>query len=78
MKYRGRAIVFESTEDYHARVNVPALDIDEVCILTFSSVAAAVSWNGIRTDGNSHISGVILLSCPKRYFLMSSLGALPS
>jgi dihydroxy-acid dehydratase len=31
--FQGRAIVFEGPEDYHARINDPALEIDEYCIL---------------------------------------------
>lgn len=31
--FEARAIVFEGPEDYHARINDPALDIDERCIL---------------------------------------------
>ncbi len=31
--FEGRAIVFEGPEDYHARINDPALDIDEDCVL---------------------------------------------
>ncbi|MFY8106755.1 MAG: IlvD/Edd family dehydratase [Elstera sp.] len=31
--FEARAIVFEGPEDYHARLNDPALDIDETCIL---------------------------------------------
>ncbi|CAH0241714.1 L-arabonate dehydratase [Pseudomonas sp. Bi70] len=31
--FEARAIVFEGPEDYHARINYPALDIDERCIL---------------------------------------------
>ena len=31
--FEGRAIVFEGPEDYHARINDPALAIDENCIL---------------------------------------------
>jgi dihydroxy-acid dehydratase len=31
--FEGRAIVFEGPEDYHARINDPALEIDEYCIL---------------------------------------------
>lgn len=33
MKHRGRAVVFESIEHYHARVDEPDLDIDESCIM---------------------------------------------
>ncbi|MBB5694092.1 IlvD/Edd family dehydratase [Muricoccus pecuniae] len=31
--FEGRAIVFEGPEDYHARINDPALAIDEYCVL---------------------------------------------
>ncbi|MFX8704303.1 dihydroxy-acid dehydratase, partial [Acinetobacter baumannii] len=31
--FEGRAIVFEGPEDYHARINDPALQIDEHCLL---------------------------------------------
>jgi len=31
--FEGRAIVFEGPEDYHHRIDDPALDIDEHCIL---------------------------------------------
>jgi dihydroxy-acid dehydratase len=31
--FEGRAIVFEGPEDYHVRINDPALEIDEHCIL---------------------------------------------
>ena len=31
--FEARAIVFEGPEDYHARINDPALNIDERCIL---------------------------------------------
>jgi len=31
--FEGRAIVFEGPEDYHARIDDPALDIDENCLL---------------------------------------------
>jgi dihydroxy-acid dehydratase len=32
-RFEGRAIVFDGPEDYHARINDPALDIDENCLL---------------------------------------------
>jgi len=31
--FEGRAIVFDGPEDYHARIDDPALDIDERCVL---------------------------------------------
>ena len=33
MQHRGRAVVFENIEDYHARVDDPGLDIDETCVM---------------------------------------------
>ncbi len=36
--FTGRAIVFEGPEDYHARINDPALQIDETCLLVVRGV----------------------------------------
>ena len=36
--FTGRAIVFEGSEDYHERINDPALAIDETCILVIRGV----------------------------------------
>ncbi len=36
--FTGRAIVFEGPEDYHARINDPALKVDEHCILVIRGV----------------------------------------
>src|SRR5262249_4712378 len=33
LKHRGRAVVFESIEDFHARIDDEALDIDENCVM---------------------------------------------
>jgi dihydroxy-acid dehydratase len=33
MKHRGRAVVFESIEDYDARIDTPDLDVDENCVM---------------------------------------------
>lgn len=33
MKHRGRAVVFENIEHYHARIDEPELDIDETCVM---------------------------------------------
>ena len=33
MKHRGRAVVFESIEDLHARIDDEELDIDETCVM---------------------------------------------
>ena len=43
--FEGRAIVFDGPEDYHARIDDPALDIDERCIL-FMRGAGAIGYPG--------------------------------
>jgi dihydroxy-acid dehydratase len=43
--FEGRAVVFEGSEDYHARINDPALDIDEHSILV-NRGAGPVGWPG--------------------------------
>jgi len=40
-----RAIVFDGSEDYHARINDPALDIDERCLLVIRG-AGPLGWPG--------------------------------
>jgi hypothetical protein len=37
MKHKGRAVVFESIEDFHARVDDPKLDIDERCVMVLKN-----------------------------------------
>jgi xylonate dehydratase len=43
--FEGRAIVFDGGEDYHRRINDPALEIDEHCILVMRG-AGPVGWPG--------------------------------
>jgi xylonate dehydratase len=43
--FEARAIVFEGSEDYHARINDPALGIDEDCILVLRG-AGVLGWPG--------------------------------
>ena len=43
--FEARAIVFEGPEDYHARIDDPALDIDEHCILVIRG-AGTVGYPG--------------------------------
>ncbi|HYE53954.1 MAG TPA: dihydroxy-acid dehydratase, partial [Chitinophagaceae bacterium] len=51
MQHRGRAVVFETTEDYHARVDDPALDIDETCVMVLKNVGP-VGYPGMPEVGN--------------------------
>ena len=43
--FEGRAVVFEGGEDYHARINDPALDIDAGSILVMRG-AGPIGWPG--------------------------------
>jgi dihydroxy-acid dehydratase len=43
--FEGRAIVFDGPEDYHARIDDPALEIDETCLL-FMRGAGPVGYPG--------------------------------
>lgn len=51
MKHRGRAVVFESIEDYHARIDTPDLDIDESCVMVLKYVGP-VGYPGMPEVGN--------------------------
>jgi dihydroxy-acid dehydratase len=51
LKHRGRAVVFESIEDYHARIDDPALDIDEHCVIVLKGVGP-VGYPGMPEVGN--------------------------
>ena len=42
MKHKGRAVVFETIEDYHARIDDPDLDIDENCVMVLKYVGRLV------------------------------------
>ena len=43
--FEGRAIVFDGSDDYHARINDPALGIDEHCILVIRG-SGPLGWPG--------------------------------
>jgi L-arabonate dehydrase len=51
LKHRGRAVVFENIEDYHARIDDPALDIDEHCVIVLKGVGP-VGYPGMPEVGN--------------------------
>ncbi len=51
MKHRGRAVVFENIEDYHARVDDPKLDIDETCVMVLKNVGPK-GYPGMPEVGN--------------------------
>jgi L-arabonate dehydrase len=51
MQHRGRAVVFETIEDYHARIDLPDLDIDESCVMVLKNVGPA-GYPGMPEVGN--------------------------
>ncbi|HEY5371505.1 MAG TPA: IlvD/Edd family dehydratase [Hanamia sp.] len=59
MKHTGRAIVFESIEDYHARIDDPELDIDENCVMVLKYVGP-VGYPGMPEVGNMALPKKIL------------------
>ncbi|HMG67915.1 MAG TPA: dihydroxy-acid dehydratase, partial [Chitinophagaceae bacterium] len=59
MQHRGRAVVFENIEDYHARVDDPDLDIDETCVMVLKN-AGPVGYPGMPEVGNMGLPKKIL------------------
>ncbi|WKZ61049.1 MAG: IlvD/Edd family dehydratase [Cyclobacteriaceae bacterium] len=51
IKHKGRAVVFETMEDYHARIDDPKLDIDESCVIVLKNVGP-VGYPGMPEVGN--------------------------
>ncbi|MGE5054777.1 MAG: IlvD/Edd family dehydratase, partial [Acidobacteriota bacterium] len=51
LQHRGRAVVFESIEDFHARINDEALDIDESCVMVLKNCGPR-GYPGMAEVGN--------------------------
>ena len=51
LHHKGRAVVFENIEDYHARIDAPDLDIDENSIMVLKG-AGPVGYPGMPVVGN--------------------------
>jgi dihydroxy-acid dehydratase len=51
MKHRGRAVVFESIEEYKARIEDPALDIDETSVMVLKNCGPR-GYPGMAEVGN--------------------------
>lgn len=51
MKHRGRAVVFETMEDYHERIDDPDLNIDENSVIVLKNVGP-VGYPGMPEVGN--------------------------
>jgi len=59
MQHRGKAVVFENIEDYHACVDDPNLEIDENCVMVLKYVGP-VGYPGMPEVGNMLLPKKIL------------------
>ncbi|TWG53889.1 L-arabinonate dehydratase [Aminobacter sp. J44] len=59
MQHRGRAVVFEDIDDYKARINDEALDIDETCIMVMKNCGPR-GYPGMAEVGNMGLPPKIL------------------
>ncbi len=66
--FKARAVVFESSEDYHERINDPALEIDENCMLVIRG-AGPVGWPG---------SAEVVNMQPPEYLIRKGVSSLPT
>lgn len=60
MKHKGKAVVFESIEDYHARIDNPDLDIDENSVMVLKYVGP-VGYPGMPEVGNMALPKKLLM-----------------
>jgi L-arabonate dehydrase len=51
LQHRGKAVVFETIEDYHEQIDNPDLEIDETCIMVLKGVGP-VGYPGMPEVGN--------------------------
>lgn len=58
-KHRGKAVVFENIEDYHARIDSPDLDIDETSVMVLKNVGPK-GYPGMAEVGNMGIPKKLL------------------
>ncbi|BBK37199.1 dihydroxy-acid dehydratase [Allostella sp. ATCC 35155] len=59
MKHRGRAVVFESIEDFHARIDDESLDVDESCVLVLKGCGPR-GYPGFPEVGNMPLPPKVL------------------
>jgi len=59
MKHKGRAVVFEDIEDYHARIDDPKLDIDENCVMVLKNCGPK-GYPGMAEVGNMGLPSKVL------------------
>ena len=59
MKHRGRAVVFETIEDLHGRIDDPNLDVDETCVMVLKNCGPR-GYPGMPEVGNMPLPPKIL------------------
>jgi L-arabonate dehydrase len=59
LQHRGRAVVFENIEDFHARINDEALDIDENCVMVLKNCGPK-GYPGMSEVGNMPLPPKVL------------------
>lgn len=59
MQHRGRAVVFEDIDDYKARINDDALDIDETCVMVLKNCGPK-GYPGMSEVGNMGLPPKVL------------------
>ncbi|GAB4347164.1 MAG: L-arabinonate dehydratase [Oricola sp.] len=59
LKHRGRAVVFEDIDDYKARINDDALDVDETCVLVLKHCGPK-GYPGMAEVGNMGLPPKVL------------------
>jgi L-arabonate dehydrase len=59
MRHRGRAVVFETIEDYKLRINDPELPVDETCVLVLKN-AGPKGYPGMAEVGNMELPAKLL------------------
>jgi len=59
LHHRGRAVVFESIEDFHARIDDPDLDVDENCVMVLKNCGPR-GYPGMAEVGNMPLPPKVL------------------
>jgi L-arabonate dehydrase len=59
MVHKGRAVVFEDSDDFHARIDDPNLDVDETCILVLKNCGPK-GYPGMAEVGNMPLPPKVL------------------
>ncbi|MDB6452964.1 L-arabinonate dehydratase [Falsirhodobacter sp. 20TX0035] len=59
MRHRGRAVVFEDIDDYKAKINDEALDIDETCVMVLKNCGPK-GYPGMAEVGNMGLPPKVL------------------